>query len=56
MPICVYFQLESMSNNRLKDIQEIQNDLEIVYKHPRIVSKKFQKYISSRTEDIPVFV
>ena len=38
--------------NRLTDIQEIGNYLELVYKHPRNVSRKFEKDSSSRTEDI----
>ena len=38
--------------NRLTDIQEIQNYLEHMYKHPRNVSKRFQKDISSRTKDM----
>ena len=41
--------------NRLTDIQEIGNYLELVYKHPRNVTKKFQKDISSRTKDIKQF-
>ena len=36
-------------------MQEIQNYLELVYKHPRNVTKKFQKDISSRTKDIKQF-
>ena len=38
--------------NRQTDIQEFQYYLEIVYKHPRNVSTRFQKDISSRTKDI----
>ena len=49
IPIFVYFQQGSKPTNRLTDIQEIQNYLKIVYQHPRNVSKKFQKDISSRT-------
>ena len=40
---------------RLTDIQEIQNYYEIVEMHPRNVSKKIQKHISSKTGDIPLF-
>ena len=40
----------------MTDIQEIWNYLEIVYKYPRNVYKKFQKDISSGTGDIPIFV
>ena len=50
--IFVYFQEGSKSTNRLTDIQEIQNDLELVQKHPGYVSRRFQKDISSRTKDI----
>ena len=45
---------ESKSTNRLTDIQEISNNLEIVQKYPGNVTKKFQKDISSRTGDIPI--
>ena len=38
-----------MPNNRLIDIQEIQNYLEQVYKDPMNASKKFQKDISQPT-------
>ena len=41
--------------NRQTDIQEFQNYLEIVYKHPRNVSKRFQKDIYSRTKDMKQF-
>ena len=41
--------------NRLTDIQEIWKYLELVNKHPRNVSKRFQKDISSRTKDIKQF-
>ena len=41
--------------NRMTDIQEIQNHLKLVFKHPRNVSKRFQKDISSRTKDIKQF-
>ena len=34
---------------------EIWNYLELMYKHPRNVSKMFQKDISSRTKDIKQF-
>ena len=37
-------------------MQEIHIYLELVYKHPRDVSKRFQKDISSRCGDIPKFV
>merc|ERR1711954_465142 len=40
---------------QLTDIQEICNYLELVYKHPRNVSKRFQKDSSSRTKDIKQF-
>ena len=33
--------------NRLTDIQEIENYLEIVYKHPKNVSRKFEEDGSS---------
>ena len=39
----------------MTDIQEIQNHWELVHKHPRNVSKRFQKDISSRTKDIKQF-
>ena len=42
-------------NEKLTNIQEIQTYLELVYKHPRNVSKRFQKDISSRTKDIKQF-
>ena len=35
--------------NRLTDIQEIWSYLELMYNHIRNVSRKFEKYISSRT-------
>ena len=35
--------------NRLTDTQEIRNYLELVYKHSKNVSRKFEKYSSSRT-------
>ena len=38
--------------NWLTDIQEIWNYLELVYKHPKNVSRKFEKDSSSRTGDI----
>ena len=38
--------------NRLKNIQEILDYFELVQKHPRIVSQKFEKDSSSTTEDI----
>ena len=56
IPIFVYFPLGSKPTNRLTDIQEIQNYSEIVYQHPRNVSKKIQWDISSRTGVIPIFV
>ena len=56
IPIFVLFQKGSKPTNRLTDIQEIQNYLEIVYQHPRNVSKKIQKDILSGTGDIPIFV
>ena len=37
-------------------IQQITNYLDLVYKHSREASKKFQKDISSRTGDIIIFV
>ena len=40
--------------NRLTDKHEICNFFEMVYKHPRNVSKKLQKDISSRTRYIPI--
>ena len=40
--------------NRLTDIQEILNYSELVNKHLRNVSKRFQKDISSRSGDIPI--
>ena len=43
-----------MPTTRLIDIQKNQNYLEPVYKHLRIISKTFQKDISSRTGDIPL--
>ena len=39
----------------LTDIKEICNYLELVYKHPRNVSKRFQKDISYRTKDMKQF-
>ena len=36
-------------------IQEIQNHLELAYKQPRDISKRFQKDISPRTKDIKQF-
>ena len=48
IPIFVYFQQGSKITNRLTDIQEIQTYLEIVYQHPRNLSKKLQKDILSR--------
>ena len=54
IPILASFQQVSKSTNRPKDMQKIYNHLEIVYKHLRKVSKKFQKYISSRTGDISI--
>ena len=50
------FHWGSMPTTRLTDIQNIQNYLEIVYQHPRNVSIKIQKDISSRAGDIPKFV
>ena len=41
--------------NRLTDIQEIWNYLELVYKHPGNISIRFQKDISSRTKGIKLF-
>ena len=38
--------------NRLTDIQEIWNYLELIYKHSRNISRKFEKDSSSRTGDI----
>ena len=38
--------------NRLTDIQEIRNYLEVVYKHPKNISRKFEKDRSSWTGDI----
>ena len=38
--------------NRLKDIKEIRNYLEIVYRHPRNDYRKFEKASSSRTGEI----
>jgi len=38
--------------NKLKDVQEILNYFELVQKHPRNVSRKFEKDSSSTTEDI----
>ena len=38
--------------NRLRDIQEIDDHLDIVYKHPKNISRKFEKDSSSRTGDI----
>ena len=52
IPIFVYFLWESKPTNRLTDIQEIQNYLDLVYKHPRKAPKEFQWDISSRTGDI----
>ena len=49
------YPLGSKPTNRLTDIQEIQNYLELMYKHPRNVCKRFQKDISSRTKDIKQF-
>ena len=43
------------TTNRLTDLQKNLNDLELEYKHPRNVSKRFQKDISSRTKDIKQF-
>ena len=50
-PLCVLFQQGSQPSKRLTDIQDIQNYLRLEYKHPRNVSKRFQKDISSRTKD-----
>ena len=44
-----------MPNFRLTDIQEIQNYIKLVYKHPGYVSKRFQKDISCGTKDIKQF-
>ena len=38
--------------NRLTDIQEIWNYLELVHKHPKNVYRKFEKDNRSRTGDI----
>ena len=38
--------------NRLKDIQEILDYFELVQKHPRNVSQKFEKGSTSTNEDI----
>ena len=38
--------------NRLTDIQNIWNYLELVYKHPKNVFRKFEKDSSSRIRDI----
>ena len=38
--------------NRLTDIQEIWNYLELVDKHPRIVSRKFEKDSSTKIGNI----
>ena len=38
--------------NRLTDIQDIWNYSKLVYKHPKNVSRKFEKDSSSRTGDI----
>jgi len=40
---------------RLSQRQEILNYLELVYKHPWNVYKRFQKYISSKAIDIEQF-
>ena len=39
---------------RLTDIQKILNYLELVYKHSKNVSRKFEKYSSSTTGYIPI--
>merc|ERR1711954_478975 len=49
IPKFVGFHEGTKPTNRLTDIQEIQNYLELVYKHPRNVSKGFQKDILSST-------
>ena len=54
--IVVLFQSGSKQTNRLTDVQEIQSYLEILYQHPRNVSKEIQRDIISRTGDIPTFV
>ena len=38
----------------IKDTQEIFKYMELVKEHPRNLSKRFQKDISSRTGDIPI--
>ena len=48
--------VRKISQHGLTDIQKICKCLELVYKPLRNVSKKFQKDISSRTGDIPIFV
>ena len=42
--------------SKLTDKQENLNFLEPVYQHPRNATENFQKDISSRTGDIPIFV
>ena len=53
IPIFVQFQSGS---NKLTGIQEIHSFFELVCQHPRSVSKNFQKYITSRSGDNPIFV
>ena len=48
--------LLSKPTNRLTDKQKNCKCLELMYKHQRNFPKKFQKDISSRTEDIPILV
>ena len=55
IPIWPYFIKEVNQEKDLTDIQKISNYLELVYKHTRNVSKRFQKDISSRTKDIKQF-
>ena len=52
-PYICLISVRKKPTKRLTDIPEIQNYLDLVYKHTRKASKKIQKDISSRTGDIP---
>ena len=55
IPIVAICQQASKPTNIMTDMQYIQNYLEQLYKHPRNVSKNFQKDISCGTKDIKQF-
>ena len=56
LPIFALFQYGSKPTNRLRDLQEIQNNVENVRNHHRNISKKFQKDILYITGEIFIFV